>query len=286
MDLGMVIDGMKLTYVRNWYSCVRSINPETVLAETFLNGTDIEAAGRLTVNVQTFAIKEAVWEVYRSPGGRFNGCKAVPALKGAVAYFNIGKELRRAVGDEAGGMAGEMLAECVRGMIQAETFLYRERGFETVDDYGRYWERHYLNSCRYYSNLDRVTRLWSEYVSNYWRGANFFNRSKSCSVFSGPEGFNTVGNLSDSFHEMAAVIDFDAAGRVAGCRGGFLRAPDRVCFACGSLLPGLKGLALPHCGKKQIGKVIGGGQGCDHLVDLVSDLAKAVAAVWESKAGR
>jgi hypothetical protein len=276
---------MNLTYVKNWYSCVRRINPDDVLAETFLNGTDIEAAGRLTVNVRTFAVKEAAWEVYRSPGGRFNGCKAVPALKGAVAYFNIGKELRRAVGDEAGGMAREMLAECVRGMIQAETFLYRERGFESVDDYGRYWESHYLNSCRYYSNLDRVTRAWPEYVGNFWRGLNFFTRSKSCSVFSGSDGLNIVGNLSDSFHEMGAVIDLDTTGRVAGCRCGFLRAPDRVCFECEALFSELKGLVLPHCGKKQIGKVIGGGQGCDHLVDLISDMAKAVAVVWKSKAG-
>ncbi len=272
---------MKLIYGRSWYGYVKGISPENILAETFLNGTEIEAAGRLTVNIKTFVIKEAVWEVYRSPGNKFNGCKAVPALKGATAYFNIGKDLRRAVGDEAGGLAGEMLAECIRGIIQAETFLYRERGFQTSDDYGRYWERHYLNSCRYYSNLDRVTRKWSEYVSNYWRGASFFNRSKNCSVFSKPDGLKVTGNLSDSFHEMGAVIDVDAEGRVTGCRGGFLRAPDRVCFESGSLLQDLKGIILPHCGKKQIGKVIGGGQGCDHLVDLVSDMAKAVTATIE-----
>lgn len=272
---------MKLIYQRNWFCMVNGINEDDILAETFLVGTEIEAAGRLIVDKKTFEIKEAIWEVYRSPGNKFNGSNVVSGLKGATAYFSIGKELRRTVGDEAGGLAREMLAECIRGIVQAETFLYSERGFSTPDDYGKYWERHYLNSCRYYSNLDRVSRIWSEYVKNFQREANFFNRAKSCSVFRQPVGLNVVGSLSDSFHEMGVVIDVDDEGRVTDCRGDFLRAPDKVCFENDSFLQDLKGIVLLHCGKKQIGKVIGGPQGCDHLVDLVNDMARAVTAALE-----
>lgn len=275
---------MDLIYQRNWSCTVKDMPAGDLLAETFIIGTEIEAAGRLIVDKRTFEIKDAVWEVYRSPGSKLNGSYPVPGLKGVTAYFNAGGELRRIMGNEAGGLARELLAECVRGIIQAETFLYLERGYPSPEAYGEYWEKYYVDSCRYYSNLHRISRKWPEYVENFYCGANFFNRTRSCSVFEKPGGITAAGNLSDSFHEMGVVVDIDEGGRITGCTGNFLRAPDRVCFENASMLEQLKGIVLPGCSKKQIGKVIGGAQGCDHLVDLVNDLGKTVEAA-KIKAG-
>lgn len=270
---------VEVIYQRSWFCSVKTIHSRELLAETTVLGTEMEAAARLIVDQRTFEIKNARWEVYRSPGGKLNGGNAVPGLKGITAYFQAGGELRRTVGSEAGGLAREMLAECIRGIIQAETFLYRDRGYPTAEAYGDYWEKTYVNSCRYYSNLHRISRKWSEYVENYDRGSNFFNRARSCSVFRQPGGMAAVGNLSDSFHEMGVFIDVDQEGRITGCAGNFLRAPDPVCFENGPLLGKLNGMVLAGCGKKQIAEVIGGPQGCDHLVDLVSEIGNSITSV-------
>lgn len=267
---------MKVIFQNNLFSSVRGIHKGDLLAEAYLLATDIEASGKLITDRKSFAIKHARWEVYRSPEGKFNGINVVPKLEGVTAYFNAGAILRRAVSDQAGGLARELLAECIRGIIQAETFIYKDRGYETAEAYGEYWEKHYLNSCRYYSNLHRVSCKWSEYVRNYSRRANFFNRAKTCSVIKAEDRLTVTGGLSDSFHEIGVIFYIDETGRVTECTGNFLRAPDPVCFENGDLLKGLEGLLLPRCGKKEIARVIGGAEGCDHLVDLVSDLGKAV----------
>ncbi|NLI12866.1 DUF2889 domain-containing protein [Pelotomaculum propionicicum] len=267
---------MKYIFQRNWFSSVKSLGKQQLLAETNLIGTEIEAVGRLVIDKSTFVIKEAGWEVSRSPGGLLNGGRDVPELIGATAYFNAGGDLRRAVGGEAGGLARELLAECTRGIIQAETFLYVERGFGTPENYGAYWEREFLNSCRYYSNLDRISRRWPEYVGGYCPGTSLYKRAKNCSVFKAAGKTVTSGVFSDSFHEMNVWLEISREGTVAECGGSFLRAPDQVCFENAGLLGRLRGLTVSGLSKKQIAGVIGGSGGCDHLVDLVNDLFRVL----------
>ncbi len=267
---------MEFIFQRNWFCSVNSLDKQGLLAETNLIGTDIEALGRLVIDKSTFEIKEAGWEVSRSPGGVLNGGRDVCELKGVTAYFNAGGDLRRVVGGEAGGLAKELFAECIRGIIQAETFLYVERGYKTPESYGTHWEKAYLNSCRYYSNLHRVTRRWSDYVGGYSPGASLYCRAKNCSVFKTGGGLAAFGVFSDSFHEMNVRLSLSKDGIVMECAGNFLRAPDQVCFENAALLGRLPGAALTGLSKKQIAGMIGGPAGCDHLVDLVNDLARVL----------
>ncbi len=267
---------MKFIFQRNWFCSVNSLDKQRLLAETNLIGTDIEALARLVIDKSTFVIKEAGWEVSRSPGGLLNGGRDVHELKGVTAYFNAGGDLRRAAGGEAGGFARELFSECIRGIIQAETFLYVERGYGTPESYGAHWEEAYLNSCRYYSNLHRVTRRWSEYVGGYCPGAGLYSRAKNCSVFKAGVGVAAFGVFSDSFHEMSVRLNLSNDGTVTDCAGNFLRAPDRVCFENAASLGQLPGTALASLSKKQIAGMIGGPTGCDHLVDLVNDLARVL----------
>ncbi len=273
---------MELIYQTNLFCTVKNMGVGELLAETSLIGTEIEAVGRLIIDKKTFEIKEASWEVYRSPGGKLNGRKVVTGLKGVTAYFDAGEDLCRAVGSEAGGLAKRMLTECITGIIQAETSLHIERGYPTQEDYCEYFENYYINSCRYYSNLHRLSRKLSEYVKGYRRRDNHFSRVKSCSVFRWPEGFYTVGNLCDSHQEMGVTVSMNGDGLVIDCTASFLRAPDMVCFENSALMGHLKGIVFPRLGKKQIKNFIGGPQGCVHLVDLVNDLRQVAAAVIKS----
>lgn len=265
------------------FCSVKTINGGDLLAETTLVGTNVEALVWLVIDRSTFIIKKAAWEVTRSPGGTLNGSGILHGLEGVTAYFQSGGDLRREAGDIAGGLVREMLAECVKGIIQAETFLYLDRGYPTPEAYGENWEKFYLNSCRYYSNLHRITRRWSEYVGGYYTGKKLFARAINCSINRLPGCFTAAGTFSDSFHEMVICLNLNDEGMVLECQGNFLRAPDPVCFENAFLLEKLKGASLSSLDKKQIVTEIGGPGGCDHLVDLVYTVAKGLREVLNSK---
>lgn len=267
---------MELIYQKNRFCSVKRIHSGELLAEASVLGTEIEATGTLKVDQSSFEIKDARWEIFRSPKGVFNGSNEAPGLKGATAYFGIGRHLRREVGDLAGGLVRELLAECVKGIIQSETFLFQERGFPTLRAYCEHWRKAQVDSCRYQSNLHRVKRWWNEYVDGLQHGLNLFNRTKNCAVYRLPDGLIVHSGFSDSYHELGLLSRVDLAGRVQECSCTFLRAPDQVCFEC-ALLPGnLKSVALTTSNKKQLAEIVGGPQGCEHLVDLVEELRTAV----------
>jgi hypothetical protein len=267
---------MELIYQKNWFCSVKRDLDGEVLSEATVLQTDLEATGRLKVDPSSFGIKDARWEIFRSPGGVFNGSNEAPGLKGASAYFNIGREIRNAVGDTAGGLVRDLLLECVRGVIQSETFLFKERGFPTFRAYVEHWRKAQTGSCRYHSNLHRVIRWWDEYVGDMQHGLNLFNRTKSIAVYRLPDSLMVHCGFSDTYHELGLLSRVDLSGRVEDCSSNFLRAPDQVCFECGLLSGGLKGLSLKECSRKQLTQIAGGPQGCDHLSDLGEELRKAV----------
>lgn len=277
---------MEFIFQNSKFCSVSTRDRGELIAKSTLVGTNAEASGWLLIDRSTFIIKEAGWEINRSQEGRFNGSGSIHGLKGVTAYFNSGGDLRREAGDIAGGLVREMLAECVKGIIQAETFLYNDRGYPTPESYGEYWEKFYLDSCRYYSNLHRVTRRWSEYVGGYYTDKKLYARAKNCSILRVSGGYTAAGMFSDSFHEMGVCVNLNDEGMVLGCRGNFLRAPDQVCFENDSLLENLRGSNLSGLGKKQIVDVIGGPGGCDHLVDLLYDMAKGFGEVLQQQRKR
>lgn len=273
---------IKLIYQKSQFCTAKGIYSGELLAEATVLGTEIEATGRLRADRVSFEIKDARWEVFRSPAGSLNGSGEAPGLIGIPAYLDAGRELRRIVGEQAGGVARELLAECVRGVIQAETFIFQERGFPTAAAYDDYWDEFNLNGCRYYSNLQRTTRRFNEHVAEQNHGLNLFNRFKNCSVYRLEDGLIAYGGFSDSFHELGLSYNLDLEGRIVDSSGSFLRAPDQVCFE-NALHPGnLKGVNLTECTKKQLAQVLGGPQGCQHLVDIADDLRKASVYVLKN----
>lgn len=283
----MIKEVFALEYIfQNSVFCsVTNLDGGDLLAEATLVGTKVEASGWLVIDRSTFIIKDAGWEVTRSTGGSFNGSGVLHGLKGAAAYFNCGPDLRREAADIAGGSVREMLAECVKGVIQAETFIYRDRGYPTPQAYGEYWEKFYGDSCRYYSNLHRVTRKWSKYVDGYYIDRKLFARAKNCYILRVFGGYAAVGMFSDTFHEMGIHLSLNDEGMVLESQGNFLRAPDPVCFENAPLLTKLEGSLLAGLDKKEIIKGIGGPGGCDHLVDLAYTLAKGFREALDSNSG-
>lgn len=60
---------MECVFQNSWFCSVNNTDGGDLLAETTLVGTKLEAAGRLVTDRSTFIIKDAGWEINRSPGG-------------------------------------------------------------------------------------------------------------------------------------------------------------------------------------------------------------------------
>lgn len=241
--------------------------------------TDTEAMGMLRVDVYSFHIKEARWHVYRSPGKALNGGGEVPGLIGSEAFMHIGPVLHHQFGEQRGVMARELLAECVRGLMQAETFVYRERGYASAKEYDEYWDGILKDSCRYFSNLDRVAQPWMDYIGGDVRDNSLYNRIKSTNILSSSDNCLLINaNFLDSFHELTVNISANFDGIIQGCTGNYLRAPDKVCFENSELLVKMVGRNLTGLTKKDIAQDLGFSSGCTHLVDLVYDISQSFAA--------
>lgn len=271
---------MQALYQVNRFITVDTLGEEELLAKSIFSSTDFEAVGQLITDQSNLRIEQARWDIYRSPGNSLNGGQELPGLKGVVAYLNSGKELSRVIGQEAGGLPRELIAECVKGIIQAETFIFNKRGFPTPQAYEDYWDRDYLNTCRYYSHLELKPRRWFEHIGYCERARNLYNRSKSGTVCrQNGGGLIASGSFIDSFHELFVQLILDSSGIVADCSGNYFRAPDPVCTESSAHIVKLVGKNLTQLSKKEIGKLVGGAQGCEHLLDTVYDLSRAVIHV-------
>lgn len=272
---------MRCLFQRMWHSSVRFEEDagEHFLVEVAYCGTDGEACARLLVEPATLLIREAVWEKYRAPEERVPSITKIPALAGVEAYFNSGDALREALAPLGDPCARELFAEAVRGVIQAETFLFKERGFSSPEAYQDNWDRLYVNSCRYYSNLDRVTRGWFEHIGYSHRRGNLFNRMKSQILYlqDNSNSYLLAGNLADSFHNASVELELEMDGKtVKSSKGELLRAPDSVCREASALMNALTGENFENLSKKDIARLLGGGNGCVHLIDLVSDARETI----------
>lgn len=292
---------MKVLFNRQWLSSVKKL-PERLEVVTHYLDTEREMSARMSVNPRTFEILNAAVETCRvAPGaGGSPGAREIPELAGVSAYFEAGRELRKARWQNE--LEQSLCAENVRAVIQAETFLLPERGFASAEAYEDYWRENYRNSCRYYSNLDRVKRTWMEHIAGQRRTDTLYVRSHGYHLYafagppdgsppfngpggaaalfpSGREGYLLTGSFSDSFHELGLVLLLNGEDfTVVSAWAGMLRGPDAVCCEGMAEAASLKGKKFsPPPAKKEIAALLGGENGCVHLIDVAHNLAETLA---------
>jgi len=258
-------------FQRNWHSSVR-LDDNNLLSEVTYCGTDREVCARIICDPGTFAVKSAVWEKYRTPEKAGYESVVLTQLNGMVAYLGCGGALREGLVPLKDSFATSLFADTVRGIVQAETFLVKERGFPSAELYEEYWNRMYQNSCRYYSNLDRVSCGWYEHVGYHIREGCLFNRMKSQSLCLNEHSYLLNGHINDSFHGVAIELELEKDTRVVKRSDGHLwRAPDSVCKESAAFMKILEGKNLIGFSKKDIAGFLGGGSGCVHFIDLAFD---------------
>jgi Protein of unknown function (DUF2889). len=265
---------MKNLFQRNWYTEVRRSDNKHLKAVTSYLDTYREAAAQLSIDINSFIIADAVWEEQRSVEPISFKSRQVTPLLGSEAYFSSGPKLKAAETFLNDPLAGSLFSESVKGIIQAETFLWEERGYSSEEEYEDKWTDFYSGSCRYYSNLDRITKSWFTHVGESKRDGNLFVRFKTQSLLGlGDDQYLLTGNLSDSFHELNINIKLNRF-TVVDADGILLRAPDPVCREAADFLKNLHGINLRDINKKETAVILGKGQGCVHMIDLVTDCAQ------------
>ncbi|MBT9172633.1 MAG: hypothetical protein DDT21_01019 [Syntrophomonadaceae bacterium] len=247
-----------------------------IVAETAGMEKGVEQTVILSVEPDSFLVREARLETFVTPADE--AVIPLQQLRGVKAYLDGGSGLKSALKSLDRPVAS-LVAEAVRGVVQAETYLLKERGFNSSAEYSNYWENMYAGSCRYYSNLERILHHWDEYAGSRERRNQLFLRSKTYLLYGlGPNHYLTIGSLVDTFHELNVRLETNNA--VIGlAEADFLRVPDPVCAEAASFLANLAGTDLRHLRKKDLAHFLGGGQGCIHLIDIIDDCIDTFASI-------
>jgi len=262
---------------RIWHSSVVRENEQFLIVKTSYLDSLMERMAVMRVKAANLEIEEAWLERLGCPGDMAESREYIEGLKGVEAYLGSGSGLRAGLQGMKDEVERSLFNDTVIAIVQAETFLFRERGYSDAVVYSQAWEEFYVGSCRYYSNLDRVKITWGGYIGNTGREINLFDRGKSQQLYRDDKGCYVInGSLIDSFHQVNTHLELDEDMKVITACGHLLRVPDAVCRESSRQMENLKGRLLPGMSKKELAHLLGAGEGCVHLIDLTYDSVKTL----------
>ncbi len=262
---------------RIWHSSVLREDEQYLIAKTSYLDSRVERVAVMRVKIAGLKIAEAWLERLGRPGDMDERRQYIQGLKGVEAYLGSGAGLKAGLKGIEDEVERSLFNDTVVAIVQAETFLFRERGYSDAVTYSQAWEDFYAGSCRYYSNLDRVKTTWGGYIGNSGREINLFDRGKSQQLYRDDRGSYIInGSLIDSFHQVGTYLELDKDMKVTTASGQLLRVPDAVCRESSLQMENLKGCLLPGMPKKDLAHQLGAGQGCVHLIDLTYDSLKTL----------
>ncbi len=236
-----------------------------------------EAEAILTMDVATFKITKAECEIHIKTAPRRDLYETLLELEGCSGYIEGKRALNQLRAKPNGELMRYLFTQCINGVIQAETYVYRQRGFESPDHYNKYWDKLEENGCRMYSNIAPDDLPWMDYAAPLTRTKNLFNRFKRVNIVMEGEEAVVSASFSDSYHELQVALNLTADGfMVANCIVDFVRAPGEACFGNGVHADGLVGQSLLTMDKRLLIDIFGGSQGCYHVVDIMLDVHRLV----------
>ncbi|HZK87300.1 MAG TPA: DUF2889 domain-containing protein, partial [Syntrophomonas sp.] len=108
---------------------------------------------------------------------------------------------------------------------------------------------------------------------------NLFNRSKTITIQRQLLDFIVTASFIDTFHHINLELRLDQFGQITNAIGDFINAPHKNCHENTEHLPKIIGLNLPALSKREIAALVGGPDGCTHLLELIGDAASALAVI-------
>lgn len=250
---------------------------DQVFAKAIILSKDFEASAWLAVGISDYLIREADWEISKAPDHIPKGKGVATDAIGIKANTGIGRALVHLTVANGGILIKSLIFECVKGLMQAETYLYAERGYPNEEAYEAYWMDKESNGCRFYTHPSQDKYGWFEHVGPYHRTGNLFNRCKSYQLSIHGNDLTLQGTFHDSYHEMAGEIRFDQkTGLIEECSLSMFRAPGSSCLETTAHGRNFIGDNIYTLTRKHVVEKVGGPQGCYHLTDLLADMLPLV----------
>lgn len=96
----------------------------------------------------------------------------------------------------------------------------------------------------------------------------------------GKEEIISEGHFSDDYHDFKCMMVFKLPNlEVTDVMVEINKLPEKICRMPFDRLVGLKGLEVGRGFRQKVKKIIGGDEGCIHLVDLIHELAQGIVAL-------
>jgi len=267
---------MTILLQRFWHTNVVRESEQFIIAKTTYMDNWEEKAAVLKVQVNSFKIEEAWLERLGRPGGSSESRQYIKNLNGIEAYLGSGPKLREALNEVSNESERALFNHSVTGIVQAETFLFKERGYDNASQYSEAWEKFFAGSCNYYSNLERAHNSWKDYIGTMDRKTNLFDRCQSQYLIQDEDSYLLYGSLIDSFHQVNTTLKLNNEMKIISAQGQLLRGPDALCREATMHMKNILGQSLPGKTKKEIAITLGAGQGCVHLIDLTYESVKTL----------
>lgn len=250
------------------------------LAECSYLGTRYECSVVLYIDARQMKTEKAFYSVHRTPQNDNLTEGEIPELEGETCTFAANKIIKTLPDYDGNGFIKEILLEDLRGINQAEIYMLEEIGIADPIEYEKKWLSEKVNYCRPYTGRMPGLYEWPNHVNslNHYRTQNLYNKYKQYTLItSGGDEATISGTYQDSFHEMYAQMTYSLTERTITDFDMTLRRwPYAACFELDHMASGLFiGKKIDDLTKKETGGLIGGSTGCFHLVDIVSDMAKA-----------
>jgi hypothetical protein len=266
----------------SWMNYTNRLNDKELISQSMFISTKYECSATLVATAAGFKITQAYCSAHRCGDKSKRIEEPIPELVGGSAHYDGVRAIKglKDFGDD--GKIKELLAECIRGVEQAETYLLAELGFTTREEYETYWQKDKAEYCRPYWGRMPGLDEWSTYIGayDYSRSQNFYNKCKSYTIIQRNDTqIEVTGVYNDSFHEMHSELKYNTKDHIIADFDMIIcRAPHTQCYELTHTAAELfVGKPIDSLKKRDIGKLIGGAPGCFHLVDIVADMALAVS---------
>lgn len=234
----------------------------------------------LVVDKKDFIIKEAVGAYSENNLLDFNNVHkfvflredTFPELTGVLGYIQGKKIIKKRLLENDHANYVDVFIQCVSALLQAETYVYKERGYKSKEEYNVYWDFLEKNNCRMYSDSRREERVvdlpWMDYVPDNFYEEILFQREKTYSFEKQNGTIVCRGHLSDTYHEMDTLMEVDENGVVTRNEIKVIKAPGISCFTNDENNNILVGRKLNEIKKGDIICSLGGCDGCYHIVEM------------------
>ena len=265
----------------SWIHYTNRLESKEFISQSTFLSTNYECSATLVVKDMGFEITQAYYSVHRCNDRSRRIEESLPELIGGSASFGGAKIIKKLKDFDGTGKVKELFIECIRGLNQLETFFIDENNLIPREELERRWFQDKKDYCRPHYKERTPIGSWSAYIDayDYARTKNLFNKSRNYTIIKRNDSqVEVLGAYNDSFHEMRCEFSYNPTTRIiTDFDTIIIRAPHYRCFELMHAdVNSFIGKPIDQFNKREVNKIYGGGTGCFHLVEIVTDVTAAV----------